>query len=61
LSAPLPVRLYQFGVWRSATVRPDYDLKVKHAYHSVPCRLIGQRVDVRISAHSVEIFQPFRR
>ena len=34
----------------------DYHIEVQRAYYSVPYRLIGQRVDVRLSSHSVEIF-----
>jgi len=56
LLSPLPVRAYQFAEWRKAKVHPDYHIEVKRAYYSVPYRLIGQRVDVRLSAHSVEIF-----
>lgn len=54
--SPLPARPYQFAEWRRAKVHPDYHIEVKRAWYSVPYRLIGQRVDVRLSAHSVEIF-----
>lgn len=53
---PLPVRAYEFGEWRRAKVHPDYHIEVKRAYYSVPYRLIGQRVDVRLTANAVEIF-----
>jgi transposase len=53
---PLPVRRYEYGEWRRAKVHPDYHVEVKRAYYSVPYRLIGQRVDVRLTASSVEIF-----
>lgn len=53
---PLPVRPYEFGEWRRAKVHPDYHIEVKRAYYSVPYRLIGQRVDVRLTANAVEIF-----
>lgn len=53
---PLPARRYEFGEWRRAKVHPDYHVEVKRAYYSVPYRLIGQRVDVRLTANSVEIF-----
>ena len=53
---PLPARPYQFGEWRRAKVHPDYHVEVKRAYYSVPYRLIGQRVDVRLTAHTVEVF-----
>jgi transposase len=53
---PLPARRYEFGEWKSAKVHPDYHIEVGRAYYSVPYRLIGAEVDVRVSAHAVEIF-----
>ena len=52
----LPARPYEFGEWRKARVHPDYHIEVKRAYYSVPYRLIGQQVDVRLTASAVEIF-----
>ena len=52
----LPPRAYAFGEWRRAKVHPNYHIEVKRAYYSVPYRLIGQQLDVRISTNSVEIF-----
>ena len=53
---PLPARPYEFGEWRKAKVHPDYHIEVARAYYSVPYRLIGERVDVRLTARAVEIF-----
>jgi transposase len=53
---PLPARAYEFGEWRKAKVHPDYHIEVNRAYYSVPYRLIGQRLDVRVTASVVEIF-----
>jgi hypothetical protein len=53
---PLPVRAYEFGEWRKAKVHPDYHIEVARAYYSVPYRLIGERVDVRLTVRAVEIF-----
>jgi len=53
---PLPPRRYEFGQWRTAKVHPDYHVEVDRAYYSVPYRLIGNELDVRVSAHTVEIF-----
>ena len=52
----LPLRAYEFGEWRQSKVHPDYHIEVARAYYSVPYRLIGERVDVRLSANAVEIF-----
>jgi len=53
---PLPVQRYEYGEWRRAKVHPDYHIEVKRAYYSVPYRLIGQQVDVRLTANAVEVF-----
>jgi transposase len=53
---PLPARAYEFGVWKKAKVHPDYHIEVGRAYYSVPYGLIGRQVDVRVTAHAVEIF-----
>ena len=54
--APLPASRYELGEWRRAKVHPDYHIEVKRAYYSVPYRLIGQTVEVRVTAHALEIF-----
>ena len=57
---PLPVRAYEFGEWRQAKVHPDYHIEVGRAYYSVPYALIGERVEVRLTAHGVEVFHAGR-
>jgi transposase len=57
---PLPVRAYEFGEWRKAKVHPDYHIEVRRAYYSVPYSLIGERVEVRLTAHGVEVFHAGR-
>ncbi len=37
-------------------MHPDYHIEVARAYYSVPYRLIGERVDVRLTAQAVEVF-----
>ena len=53
---PLPARPYTFATWKKAKVHLDYHVEVERAYYSVPYKLIGQTVDVRLSAHTLEIF-----
>jgi transposase len=53
---PLPPRPYEFAEWKKSKVHPDYHIEVGRAYYSVPYRLIGERVDVRVTAGAVEIF-----
>lgn len=58
---PLPLTAYEFGEWRRAKVHPDYHIEVKRAYYSVPYRLIGQRVEVRLTADAIEVFHKGQR
>lgn len=53
---PLPDRPYAFATWKKARVHLDYHVEVERAYYSVPYKLIGKTVDVRLSAHTLEIF-----
>lgn len=53
---PLPERPYTFATWKKAKVHLDYHIEVERAYYSVPYKLIGKTVDVRISAHTLEVF-----
>ncbi|MGH8279728.1 MAG: Mu transposase domain-containing protein, partial [Gammaproteobacteria bacterium] len=53
---PLPKHAYEFAHWKQARVHPDYHIEVEHAYYSVPFALIRQRVDVRLTDATVEVF-----
>jgi len=52
----LPARPYQYATWRHSVVHRDHHVKVAKGYYSVPYTFIGQRVEVRLGAHLVEIF-----
>jgi transposase len=53
---PLPARAYEFAQWQQARVHPDYHIEVERAYYSVPYRFVRQRVDVRLTAMTLEVF-----
>jgi len=53
---PLPEKSYEYAEWRVATVNIDYHIEVKRHYYSVPFRLIREKLDVRVSAHTIEAF-----
>jgi len=57
---PLPPRPYEFGEWKKAKVHPDYHIEVGRSYYSVPYKLIGAHVDVRLTAHMLEVFHASR-
>ena len=58
---PLPAPRYEYAEWRKARVNIDYHIQVEHALYSVPHQLGRREVDVRITAHTVEIFHKHRR
>jgi transposase len=54
---PLPPTRFVYGEWKYATVsRLDYHVEHEGHYYSVPHRLIGEAVEVRVSARTVEVF-----
>lgn len=53
----LPLRRYEYAEWKiGARVHQDHHIEVGRAYYSVHYTSVGQRVDVRLAAHTVEIF-----
>jgi transposase len=52
----LPATPYEYAEWRQATVNIDYHLVVDHHYYSVPCRMVREKVEGRVTATTVEIF-----
>ncbi|HUR24379.1 MAG TPA: IS21 family transposase, partial [Acidimicrobiales bacterium] len=60
---PLPATRYEFATWRRAKVNIDYhvELRAERHYYSVPYRLVGESVDLRLSAGVLEVFHRHRR
>jgi transposase len=52
---PLPATRYELAAWRRAKVSIDYHISVERHLYSVPYPLVGQTVDVRLTATTVEI------
>ena len=57
----LPASPYTYAEWEKARVHIDYHVEVDDHYYSVPYQLIKQRLDVRITAHTVECFLKGKR
>lgn len=57
----LPAQRFVWGDWKNAGVNIDYHVDVEHHYYSVPHTLVHERVDVRFTASTVEIFYKSRR
>jgi transposase len=57
----LPATPFEYAEWTQATVNLDYHIAVAHHAYSVPHALIHERLDVRLTATAVEIFQRGQR
>jgi transposase len=54
---PLPQRPYEYAEWYQARVNIDYHITVDEHYYSVPYQLLRQKLDVRLTATTIEAFQ----
>ena len=52
---PLPLQAYEYAEWKKVTVNIDYHIAVDDHYYSVPHHLCKERVDVRLTASTVEV------
>lgn len=53
---PLPPRPFELSTWKIATVGPNYHIAVDGMNYSVPYEYIKQKVDVRVTRSTVEVF-----
>ena len=58
---PLPVERYELGEWKTARVNLDYHIEVERHYYSVPYQLVGQQVEARLTARTLEVIHCGRR
>ena len=58
---PLPATRYEFAEWKTAIVNIDYHVDGASHYYSVPHRLVKEKVDVRMTATTVECFSHGKR
>jgi transposase len=58
---PLPAERYQWVDWRTAKVGPDYHVQFDQRLYSVPFRLVGEQVELRVSPAVVEVLHKGRR
>jgi transposase len=58
---PLPAAPFVYGEWKVARVNIDYHVEVAGHYYSVPHALVHEKVDVRSTALTVEIFHRGQR
>ncbi len=53
---PLPVESFELAEWIHARVNIDYHVEFKRGFFSVPHALVHERVEIRCTASSLEIF-----
>jgi transposase len=58
---PLPTEPYVFSEWKQCTVGLDYHVEVGKHYYSAPHNLLREKVWVRLTARTVEIFHQGQR
>jgi len=54
---PLPREPFEVAHWAKATVHPDCHVQVRRHFYSVPWRLVGTQLDVRIGERLVTVYQ----
>jgi len=58
---PLPAARYEYAEWDTAAVYINYHVTVDHHHYSVPHTLVGQRLDLRATATTIECFHRGQR
>ena len=53
----LPEKRFACGEWKRVTVNIDYHVEYEHHYYSVPYALLGEKLWVRATRATVEIFR----
>ena len=56
LLAPLPATPFEVAEWKLATVQFNYHVAVDKMYYSVPYQYIKNKVDVRVTSTTIEVF-----
>ena len=54
---PLPTTRYEHADWRQARVNIDYHIDVAHHLYSVPHQLLGEQLDVRVTATMIDVYR----
>lgn len=59
---PLPIERFEYSEWVSAQKVPsDYHVRIKQHLYSVPFTLVGESVEARVGARTVEILHEGKR
>ena len=58
---PLPAERFEYAEWKWAKANIDYHIELEKHFYSLPHPLVGERVEVRFTARTVEIFHKGQR
>ena len=58
---PLPTESYVLAEWKKAKVNVDYHIEVERHYYSVPHNYVRQKVDIRVTDNTLEVFFKSKR
>jgi transposase len=58
---PLSKQPYEYAEWQQARVNFDYHIEVEKHYYSVPYQLIHHKLDIRLTATTLEVFHKGQR
>ena len=58
---PLPAEAYAISRWTTAKVNIDYRVEFEGHYYSVPHRLVGAKVDLRVTGNLLKCFASNQR
>ena len=61
LLKPLPATTFELARWKKARVSIDYHIDIERHYYSVPHQLVGEMVEVRITARMIECLHHGKR
>jgi transposase len=61
LLKPLPTTPFELARWKKARVSIDYHVDIKRHYYSVPHQLVGELLEVRITASVIECLHHGKR
>ena len=59
--APLPVKPYEFAEWAKTRVHIDYHVQFDEHFYSVPYQLVGEQLELRATATTVELLRGKRK
>ena len=56
LLIPLPPAPYELAEWKEATVQYNYHVSCDNMFYSVPAEYLGEKVNLRVTESTVEVF-----